>query len=621
MRTRIRIYLLAAAVLAAITLLTGRSVLASEQILARVTVESNEVYVGEPFLMRITIIGSTETERPDLSVLEGFEVKFQGGANNSSHSVSIINGKVTRNVKREYIYNYQLTPLRAGNLEIPSIPVKAGGRILQSNSVRIKVRKPQETEDFKLRLRLSQNECYAGEPVLLKVTWYLRKDIRSFEFTAPFLATDKFDIEEPEVELDKRKQYFRVPVAGYEFIAEKGRDTLAARSYATLGFSMAITPREPGLFIIPEFIVACETGSSIRDRFFEDFFSEGFQTGRDRSRKYVIPSNTPTLKVKPLPLEGRPEGFAGHIGKYRISAEAEPLEVNIGDPITLRVTLEGPEFLDNVTLPPLSGMEGFPENFKIPEERAAGQVENGKKVFTQTIRPVSADVSEIPPVRIVSFDTGSGKYRTVKTDPIKLTVNPTRIVKAADAEGTSMNGQVSALESWKDGIAYNYEGSQVLARKDYGLSAAISRWWHMVIISVPPAAFFIILISTVLARKSRSDPMGKRSRRAFKELKAKLSDIRKSGSKGPEACSGIMEAFKEYFACKLCRQTLSLTTGEIEHELRRRDIDRNTIESLRGIIEICEAGTYAGEMQGNGRDPESITRELEELIRRIEKKL
>ncbi|MFO7916050.1 MAG: BatD family protein [Candidatus Krumholzibacteriales bacterium] len=621
MKTEIKIFLASAAALALIPLLAGQSPLASEQILARVTVESNEVYVGEPFLMRITIIGSTEAERPDLSGLEGFDVKFQGEANNSSHSVSIINGKVTRNVKREYIYNYQLTPVRSGVLEIPSIPVKAEDRTLQSNSVRIRVKEPEETEDFKLRLRLSQNECYAGEPVLLTVTWYLRKDIRSFEFTAPFLETEKFEVEEPEVELDNRKQYFRVPVAGYEFIAEKGRDTLAAKSYATLSFSVAITPTEPGLFVIPEFIVACETGSSIRDRFFEDFFSEGFQSGRERSRKYVIPSNTPTLKVKSLPLEGRPEGFAGHIGRFRISAEAEPLEVNIGDPITLRVTLEGPEFLDNVTLPPISEMEGFAENFKIPEERAAGEVENGKKVFTQTIRPLSADAKEIPPVRIVSFDTGTGKYRTVQTGPIPLTVNPTRIVKASDAEGTSLNGQVSALESWKDGIAYNYEGSQVLARKDYGFSAAISRWWHILIISVPPAAFFIILISAALARKSKSDPMGKRSRRAFRELKRKLSAIKKSGSEGPEACAGILEAFKEYFACKLCRQTLSMTTDEIEHELRRRDIDKDTIEPLKGLIEICEAGTYAGETPGSGGNPQSITRELEKLIRRIEKKL
>jgi len=591
----------------------------AQQLLARVTVESDDVYIGQPFFMRITIIGSTDTERPDLSGLRDFNVRFRGGTNNSSHSVSIINGKVTRNVKREYIYNYTLTPLRSGVLEIPSISVRAEDRVLNTNSVRINVKEPQETEDFKLRLRLSENSCYVGEPVLLNVTWYLRKDVRSFEFTAPFLETEYFEIEEPDVEIENSKQYFRVPISDYEFIAEKGRDTLAAKSYASLKFSLAITPVKPGVFTIPEFIVSCETGSSVRDRFFKDFFSEGIPGRQNRQKKYVIPSNTPTLNVRELPLEGRPAGFTGHIGKYSISASAEPLEVNIGDPITLKVTLEGPEYLDNVVLPPLSSMEGFTDNFKIPDERASGQVENGKKVFTQTIRPVNADVSQIPPVRIISFDTDAGQYRTVKTDPIPLTVNPTRIVKASDAEGISRSGEVSALESWKDGIAYNYEGGEVLAKRDYGFSAVISRGWNVLIISLPPALFLLILSGTMVVRRRESDPLGKRSRRAFRVLRRRLSGIRKSSPGDQDTHGEVLEALKEYFAGKLCRRSLSMTTDEIEQELIRREVDPDAISSLREVLEQCEAGTYAGQ-RGSG-DTDIITGRVEKLIKRIDKQI
>jgi hypothetical protein len=608
-----------AAVLAAAIILAGPQARAGE-ILARVTVESDEVYVGEPFMMRITVIGSADAERPDLSGLEGFEVKFQGGTNNSSHSVSIINGKVTRNVTKEYIYNYTLTALKTGTLTIPPIEVEAEGRTLRSNSVTIRAKRPEETEDFKLRARLSKKSAYVGEPVLLNVTWYLNRDIRSFEFTAPFLDTDNFTVEEPEVEIDSRKQYFRVPIAGYEFIAEKGRDTLAAKQYATLSFSMAVTPKEQGVFTIPEFIVACETGSAVRDRFFDDFFSDRFR-GRERSRKYVIPSNTPSISVKPLPLAGRPDDFAGHIGEYSISASAEPLEVNIGDPITLEVTLEGPEYLDNVTLPPLSGMEGFTGNFKIPEERAAGTVEDGRKVFTQTIRPVREGVTEIPPVRLVSFDTETEEYRTVSTEPIPLKVNPTRVVKASDAEGISVPGQMTALESWKDGIAYNYEGTEVLAKRDYGFYAALSRWWNLALITVPPALFLLILTGTVLVRRRSSDPEGRRARRALKEARKKLSAIRKPDREGQAFCGEILEVLKEYMACRLCRQSVSMTAAEIEEELEKRDIERETVDSLREIIETCEAGTYAGEKPTGMDDAPSVTRRMEELLKRIDRKL
>ena len=212
------------------TLFVATPLFSSDEIIARTTVESNNVYVGESFLMQITVMNSTDAERPDLNGLEGFDVEFAGGSNNSSQSVSIVNGSFSRTVKKEYVFTYRLTPRKAGVLNIPSFTVKVGSTNLKTNALAINARDPEETEDFKLRLRLSRKSCYVGEPVILSVVWYLRNDVSSFHVTAPFLETTAFDIEKPEVVIDQNKKYFRVPIRGEEFIALKGSGTLEGES-------------------------------------------------------------------------------------------------------------------------------------------------------------------------------------------------------------------------------------------------------------------------------------------------------------------------------------------------------------------------------------------------------
>ncbi|MDZ7859123.1 MAG: BatD family protein [Candidatus Krumholzibacteriota bacterium] len=594
----------------------------SNGIIARMRVESKNVYVGGTFIMQITIMGSTDVERPDLSNLKGFEVEFAGGSNNSSQSVSIVNGNFSRTVKKEYVFSYRLTPLESGVLRIPSIAVEVEGKDLKTNALTINVREPEETEDFKLRLRLSRESCFVGEPVILSVVWYLREDVNSFNVTAPLLQSSAFDIEKPEMKLDKRKKYFRVPIGDREFIALKGKGTLEGERYATLEFEMALIPKKPGVFSIPEFIISCEVGGGFgRDNFFDDFFSR-HSINRERQRKYVVPSNSPSLTVKELPKEGRPDDFSGYVGEYKISAAANPTVVDVGDPITLKITLEGSDFMNNINLPPLGEIDGFSDNFKIPSERAAGVIEDGKKIFTQTIRAKSHKVTRVPPVRIVSFDTAEERYITVESKPIPLTVNPTRTVTASDAEGLNRAREGSALEHWRDGIAYNYKGEDLLVRADYGFRSLMSHRWSMLLLGVPPVLFVILLTGNLMSRRRKSDPMARRARGAARILKKKLSSLAKDDNLSREvACGRMLEALKEYLGNKLRREGSALTSGEVEKELERRGINAELIESLTEIIRVCEHGTYAGVNTAEENDILMLTDRVDKIISRLDKKL
>ena len=603
--------------------LASSAAAAQEEVSVRLQVESRTVYMGESFLVQISVDGTDEAEQPDLSRIKDFTIEYLGGQNNSSQSITIINGKLERVVQRGFVFSYRFTPMKVGTLAIPQVEVKVGKNDHRTTPVTIEVAKPGETEEFKLRINLSRTTCYVGEPVTLDVTWYLRKDVQDFRFTAPFLQSADFDFAVPEVQVDNSRRYYRIPIGGGEVIAEKGRSMLEGVTYATLEFSMVLLPRRPGSFVIPEFVVACESASgrvSRRD-FFDDFFRDDFFSFRRGDiEKFVVPSNRLNLLVKDLPAEGRPSGFTGHVGEYRIRASAEPTEVNIGDPITLTVTLEGPEYLEMVELPPLQSQIELARDFKIPDERADGRVDGPRKIFTQTIRARSESVTEIPPIRLSYFDTKEERYRTESTEPVTIRVNPTRVVTASDAEGVEAAPAGAPIERWEEGIAYNFEGRSVLEPQELGVRSIARKPAWIAAIALPPALYFLLFTGFLIVRRSRRDPDARRSRGALRRLDRDLQEALEASSRGGDFHEMALDALRGYLGDKLGRSGDTLTALDVERELETRGVSRDVKGSILEIIHALEAGAYAGSTYGPA-DPDSMMKRTSEVARQLEKML
>lgn len=588
---------LAAAILVAAAL-PGGTVLA-QNIIVRAAVESESVYVGESFLYEIQIDGSDEITRPDISPLQAdFAVEQLGGRSNNSQSITIINGKMQREVHRGYTFQYRLTPRRKGDVVIPSVSVVVKGQTYRTNEIRLGVNQPVETEDFKLRMSLSRGSCYVGEPVVLTVTWYIGRDVRDFRFTMPPLEGDDFDVVDPEVKIDPNKRYYQLQLADGQVVAEKGTGEIDGQTYATISFRKALFPKRSGTIAIPQATVECSavTGATRGRDLFDDFFNDNFfGMSRGALKRYVVPSNALSLSVRELPAAGRPANFAGHVGDYKISASASPTDVSVGDPITLKITLSGPDFLGKVDLPPLAQQPELATYFKIPDERADGRVVGRTKVFTQTIRAKNENVKEIPPIAFSFFDTKSGAYRTISTDPIPISVRATRVVTAVDAEGTTAGPMGSPLESWKEGIAYNYEGPAVLRPQTAGILSALESLSWLAAFFVPPAAFAGLLAARTARRRREENFESFRARGAYKRLRGRLDAVRKEGASGARLCELVLAAMREYLGDRLSVPGATLTTGDVERMLRERAAAPEAIEALRSVMASCEAGAYAGD--------------------------
>jgi len=571
---------------------------------AAADVDQREVFVGESFTLQIQVSGSETPQKPDLSALADFDVRELGGRKNSSQSVSFINGRVNRVVHRGYVFAYRLTPKRPGNLVIPPINVNALGQSARTSAITVSVNKPMETDDFKLRLELSKDRVYVGEPLVMKVTWYLGQDIRAFQFILPMLQqTESFFFADPSEQPRRGKQYYRVPLTQGEVIAEKGRARLDAKEYATISFRKILIPKRPGQVSIPAATVACEAlagfrkptrrqGSPFDDGFFSDFFRDDF-FGRGRRgvyRKVVVPSNPLTLRVSALPTEGRPDGFAGHVGNYRIAATAKPTEVNVGDPITLTLVLSGAEYLDHIELAPLQNQAALVKDFKIPAEMASGKTSGKVKVFTQTIRALRPDVGRIPPIRLPYFDTRTGRYDVTATEPVPLTVRAAKVVTAGDAEGLSASAAASAVEAWTKGIAHNYEDMSVLVDQRHGPMFWFKSPFWISLLSVPPLGYLLLLTVVVVRRRRHADPLAVAARRAHGTFIKALKAATGSGT----TPALVMDALRRYLGAKLRIPAGALTFNDVAAPLRTRGATHGSLEALCRLLEQCEAGRYAG---------------------------
>jgi hypothetical protein len=396
-------------------------------------------------------------------------------------------------------------------------------------------------------------------------------------------------------------------------------------------FQIGLIPKRQGNITLEKATVLCNalTGYEKRrsDDLFSRFFDDDFfsRSRRGVYKKIVVPSNSPVLKVKELPTQGRPRDFTGYVGSYEIKAKAEPMEVNVGDPITLTLTISGPEFLEHVKPPDLNRQKDLTADFKIPSEMASGEISGnnimGKaKVFTQTIRPKSSAIKEIPSIEIPYFDTRLKKYRYAKSEPIPLKVDDTKIVTLLDAEGVTVTGPAgNEIESLTKGIAFNYEDISVLENERLAPLSWFRSFPVIIIIFFFPFLYLMLYAGYFLYQKRSADPLGIKAKKSYRVLIGSLNKARKSDSTAGVSVL-ILEAFKEYLGAKLRIPSGAITFKDVQDHLRDRNIEGQLLERLKILFDSCEAGRYTGEnklSEGTSLAEEGIAlaKELEKALK------
>ena len=111
----------------------------SQQISVIAQVSSRQVYVGEAFILQITVSGSDQVNLDNFAQIGEFKSSLSSSGPSNSRSITIINGKRTENIRKAYVIIYSLTAFDPGIKVIPSLEIEVAGSKYFSDQIPVDV--------------------------------------------------------------------------------------------------------------------------------------------------------------------------------------------------------------------------------------------------------------------------------------------------------------------------------------------------------------------------------------------------------------------------------------------------------------------------------------------------
>ena len=580
-----------------------------EDVKVRATINTNELYVGDSAELQVIIEGGAKNiGTPDIPDVEGMTIVSTGKSDFRSIGI----GRVAR-VQR--IYSYRVSGLREGEFQIPSISIRVDGKEYPTKPVKITVLGIPKNDELLLEASISSESTYVLAPVTVTYDCYitprLHEKLQGFTITFPIEShAGPADFHQlRNIRQDNTVTFGR---RGYSYgVRSETKDDI---NYVVFSFEFSFFPGRPGDYRIDSPVVR---GAIIKD-YVIDRRGFGFSTRRPVYEKIRATTGPLNLTVMSLPEEGQPEGFAGAVGQYSVSASADHTRVNVGDPIQLDITISGNGLLSKVPQPDLSALNGFTERFKIDESSRPGKEQRGAIVFNRLIRPLSPDTTEIPAIRFPYFNPDTEKYEVAESKPIPLTVLHTRIVGPGDViktpalDGTI--GQKTRLKSKAGGINAIYIGTAALADQRVNLN-------YLWLLLLPAAGYFATAVVISKKRRLAEDSALARAKFARRVLSERFSKARRLvDSGGRDFYDSLWKGLGGFVADKLDLGTGELTAYDLELLGRESFLDEADLREMSDLLATCDEGRF-GSNDRPSAEKKDLLRRGEELIRRIERSI
>ena len=137
-------------------------------------------------------------------------------------------------------------------------------------------------------------------------------------------------------------------------------------------------------------------------------------------RSIHIPVEPFPITALPLPEAGRPPRFSGLVGSYTFSVKPAPLDIALGDLITLTFTVEGDWLPETYSVPQAVSIPGLKvyESKPVPEESSPT-----RQVFRQIVIPQETFIKALPAFALTCFDSRESRYKTLSSGPFPITLH------------------------------------------------------------------------------------------------------------------------------------------------------------------------------------------------------
>lgn len=578
-----------------------------------ISIDKTRVEVGNHFRLTIGVQGAFDTDIPQITPPENFILMYGPSV---STQTSIVNNVVS--IFRGFTYSF--SPTETGKFELGPASLEYKGKVYTSDIVRIEVvkRTPFEGGVTPDRERSKRIDIYKRIFIELttdkKEAYIYEQIIKSFKlFFQKGLPIDNLDYDAAST------KSFLAEKLGEERRYEEVRDGIL---YNVIELRTALFPLVSGKIEIPPAKFKCDIiirQQSYSNSIFDEFIGRG-------GRKYPIERSTDSikLKIKSLPELGKPEDFAGTVGKFTMDVLAKPIKVKVGDPITLSINIRGEGNIQTIGEPVIT--PGDEKDFKIyPAETDMtitdrGEGIRGEKLFSKVIEPQHEDIDFIPVISFSYFDPELEKYKTITHDPIPIVVEHSDLeipIRFSLEDAEKVKGQVKILT--KDILPIM---SDLYSFKNQGF-AIYNRPLFLAFIFLTPILVVIVCIYVQRHRELLQTDVGyARKRRALSRAKKQLSNARQliPLDKPSEFYSTLAKTVMEHIADKLNLASASITSDNISGILESRGVSHDVIKELKQCLESCDYGRFSASQHSKDQMVRTLDT-AEEFIMHLEKQL
>lgn len=542
------------------------------------SLDRNAIRVGEQAVLTLRFDGGQPTGLPRLPEVPNLHIKFAG----QSQQISIVNGQRTASL----LLNYAVSPTASGDFTIPAFNVPAGGAMLPSQPLALKVypaaAKLPDTEAFRqfafVRLLTAKTNVFLGEPFALEVRLYFTA---AGEVQLPSLQGDGFTFT--------------------SFQHQQGQEQVGNANYRVIVFRTVATPVKAGRLTLGPAQCAFTLHLRVGGNDVLDFFNRGV-----RAQPVTIVSEPVVIEVQPLPTEGRPADFNGAIGSFSMSASIAPVDVAVGDPITVRVQITGRGGLDGLPMPPLN----FGESFKSYPPSATTEMPDplamsGTKKFEQVVQPQSADVTQLPAFSFSFFDPEARAFRTLRQPATPLRVRASAVSAAPTVVMTTTNGATAAAAATELVHIKPHLGAVVAAETNALRQPA---WWALC--GGPGALWLALLARRKRTEKLANNPRLRRRREVDVLVNAGLTELRQqaAAAQADPFFANLFRLLQEQLGERIDLPASAITEEVLDERLNRVGARPELCASLHALFQACNAARYS---------PVRETRELTKLAEQM----
>ncbi len=601
-----------------------------------VTSSRPNIYLGESFNLTIEVSGADRgIEAPDLSALPTSEIQFLGQNSNSRSSISIINGRMTRESFEGRVFAFQIKPAKEGAFKAGPVRVTAAGKTYTHPGVTVQVAGIEKQDTVVARVTASSTSVLVEEPftVTLSVAVaelpdpYAESNEPLHPNFLPQLSADFLELQQatpglkgPDlnqtlnglIDQSGRQPGFAInnyqtrDLGGFSglfgdadpfkprpirFRLPPKKITLNNRKYREYTLSLDYTPTKEGEFTFGPLS-------------FKGTIIAGVSADRQPVTKDVYTIGPAvTVRVVPPPDEGRPEWFTGSVGKsLRATAAFDATVCKVGDPLTLTLELTGPISISNLRTPILNLQPELAKDFRIYDDNVSAETLPDGKRFKYHVRPTREGTLEFPPVKLAYYDTVARAYTTVTTAPVPIQARAT--TQIATSAGNGKDLETAAIDTRTRPVPAGLTLTVQGARPDSLLPP--HRLTRLLLLA-GPALCLLAALATPLAAFMRA--LRTRRRRSGALHRARVA-LRHAPT--PELAA---RAVRAYLADRLDVAGNALTPAETDALLRQRNVPAEAAAAGRDVLARLDEAMYRPDASAPLAE---ILRPLNELLPRID---